>query len=145
MKKLYFAHPINTYGTPLEQRCLALISSVFPNHAIVNPSDQIHKDKVAELRKNDPKVNVMPYFKQTVAMCDELVALPFGDGMWGADVYEEAEVIEAKGEPFCRTWGIDPSRLTLYSVDQLDEEKKLSIDETRARIRNPDGTTKPYA
>ena len=33
MLKIYFGHPMNTYGTPLEARLLAEIGSAFPRFA----------------------------------------------------------------------------------------------------------------
>ncbi|OGZ04876.1 MAG: hypothetical protein A3C93_03450 [Candidatus Lloydbacteria bacterium RIFCSPHIGHO2_02_FULL_54_17] len=142
MKKVYFAHPINTYGTPLEVELLALVKEKWPHHEVVNPSDQVHIDKVAELKKDDPKANVMPYFEALTASCDELVALPFADNMWGAGVWAEAEKMLAKGG---WVWVIHPDSRKVTYVPKLLPELKLSVDETRARIRNPDGTSKPYA
>jgi len=149
VKKLYFAHPINTYaentrGTPnenLERDLLALIAKKFPHHEIVNPSDSVHADKVAELRKDDPKVNVMPYFTDLVASCDDLVGYPFGDDMWGAGMWAEGDVILGKGG---FAWVIHPTDRRITFVPDIPAEMRLSVDETRARIRNPDGTSKLY-
>ena len=140
MRKLYFAHPINTYGTPFERECLLLIAEKFPDghFEVVNPSDQIHIDKVAELRKDDPKVNVMPYFIDLVNSCDDAVVLPFLDGMWGAGVWAEADKIHQKGGV---VWVIHPENYYISLVPRV----RLTVEETRARIRNPDGSPKPYA
>jgi hypothetical protein len=137
-KLLYFAHPINTYGTALEEACLALIRERFPDYEIINPSDQVHKDKVDEMRRENPGVNVMPYFLSLAELCQIAVVLPFGDGMWGAGVCDEAERVRSKG---WFVWVIDPATCKFADIPM----KRLSVDETRARVRNPDGTIKPYA
>lgn len=137
MKKLYFAHPINTYGTDLERDLLVAITFKFPDHEIVNPSDQIHKDMVAKMRADDPRANVMPYFIELVESCNDAVVLPFGDGRWGAGVWAEADQIHWKGGS---VWVINPTNHFVTYVSKV----RLSVEETRARIRNPDGTTKPY-
>lgn len=139
--KLYFAHPINTYGTPLERAILDLLERKFGYHEIVNPSDQVHVNKVNELRAADPKANVMPYFVSLTDACHAIAVLPFGDGMWGAGVWSEAEnILSRKGF----VWVIDPVTLDGVYLDKLPEEKRLSVEDTRARIRNADGTPKPY-
>ena len=139
-KKVYFMHPINTYGTPLETKMLALIATKFPGYDIVNPADQMHADKVAELRRADPKANVMPYFTELARSCDTGVVLPFGDGMWGAGICGETDEMLANGK---FVWVINPTTVTF--VPKVPPNRRLSIEETRARIRNPDGSSKPYA
>ncbi len=149
MKKLYFAHPINTYGTPLERELLVHITDQFPDYEIVNPSDQIHKDEVARLKKDDPKANVMPYFIALVESCQVAVVLPFGDGMWGAGVWAEANQIYQQGGD---VWVIlDHRNYKMVNIPPQSQgssfvpRARLTVEETRARIRNPDGTSKPYA
>lgn len=141
-KKLYFAHPINTYGTLLERELLNLIAEKWPEHDILNPSDKVHQDFVAVIKKFDPDANVMPHFESLAASCDALVALPFGDGKWGARVWAEAEKMLEKGG---FVWVIHPASRKVTFVSRVPTERKLSVEETRSRIRNTDGTTKPYA
>ena len=141
MGKLYFAHPINTYGTPIEAACLLLIAELFPDFEVVNPSDQIHLDKVAELRKADPSANVMPYFVDLVDTCDDVIVLPFGDGKWGAGVWAEAERIDRRGGA---VWVINLKSNTVTLEFSDLAEFRLTVEETRARIRHPDGTTREY-
>lgn len=115
----------------------------------MNPSDQVHVDKVTELKRDDPKANVMPYFIALVDSCGTAVALPFGDGMLGAGVWAEANQIYRNGG---NVWIIlDPTNFKMVSIPpgsqgvDLIPKARLTVDETRARIRNPDGTSKPYA
>jgi hypothetical protein len=142
MKKVYFAHPINTYGTALEAELLALVKTKWPHHEVVNPSDAVHEAMAKELRTLGNSADVMAYFESLVASCDELVALPFADSMWGAGIWSEAEIMLAKDG---WVWMIHPDSRKVTYVPKLIAERKLSIDDTRARIRNPDGTPKPYA
>lgn len=144
VKKLYFAHPINTYGTPLECELISLIESIWPDYEIINPGDQIHKDKVSELRAKDPTVNVMPYFEELVRFCSDIIVLPFGDGMWGSGIWREVEVFREGCHGEASAWFIDPKTKSFYFVPQNIQLLKLSVEETRSRIRNPDGTPKPY-
>ena len=39
---LYFAHPVNVYGTELESNLLARIVGEFPGYDIVNPNAPQH-------------------------------------------------------------------------------------------------------
>lgn len=149
MRKLYFAHPINTYGTPLEQNMLKIIRDRFPDHEIVNPSDRVHVDAVEAIRAKDPKANVMPYFIALVDSCATVVALPFGDGMLGAGVWAEVnQVYRNAGDVWLI---IDPANCLIVNVPRESQgadcvpRTRLSVEETRARIRNPDGTSRPYA
>lgn len=143
MKRLYFAHPINSYGTPLEQALLAVLAVAFSGYDIVNPAD--HEAVVQTMKAKDPKVNVMPYFLQLALSCDELVVLPFPDGKWGAGVFDEAGVFLDPSHGRL-VWKISPHRPHhLDFVHQIDPAWKLSVEETRARVRFPDGTTRPYA
>ena len=42
-KRLYFAHPINLYGTDLESEIISDLSGVFPKWEIVNPGEPKHE------------------------------------------------------------------------------------------------------
>ncbi|MBU0959640.1 MAG: hypothetical protein KKB31_06865 [Nanoarchaeota archaeon] len=58
--KLYFGHPMNTYGTANESALLAIISEAFPKYEIENPGNETHK--VACLRYRATGRNPMEYF-----------------------------------------------------------------------------------
>ncbi len=45
MKRVYFAHSIKQYGSPLERDCLKVIKKEFPNYSIFNPSTIKYSDK----------------------------------------------------------------------------------------------------
>ena len=142
VRKVYFAHPINTYHTPLEEELLALIRKNFMGYEIINPSDAAHAVVVSEMKRDDPNANVMAYFEGLVMPCHSLLVLPFPDGRWGAGVYREAEVaIEHKLE----LWIIDYETRIIAPVTRLYAEDALSIEETKARVYNlPLRTIRPY-
>jgi hypothetical protein len=79
------------------------------------------------------------YFESVLPSCHGGVFLPFRDGMWGAGVFGEAEVIVGAGHPI---WEISYAGAIVPTG--LDPLRMLSVEETRPRIRNPDGSRKPY-
>jgi hypothetical protein len=130
--KLYFAHPINVYDTTLEQTLLMLIEERFPGYEIVNPNAPEHTEGY--------RAQGMSYFFQEVLPgCDACVLLAFPDGKIGKGVYNEAE----KLHEICGVvWEILPSgEFKTWAPNLL---RCLMVSETRARIRYPDGTIKPY-
>ncbi len=140
---LYFAHPVNTYSTPLETRLLDRFAFWFPKSDIVNPNAPVHQRRVGDIRKDDPNANVMEYFKSVARDCDGVIVLPFGDGKIGAGIYAEAEVISAKGGII---WLIGTNPLSVCMLKSLDPSLRLSVDETRARVYFPNSNRKlqPY-
>lgn len=147
---LYFAHPINMYYTPLESALLRLLAQKWRGDTIINPSDKVHENEVKRLKASDPKTNVMPYFLALAKTAKNLVVLPFPDGMWGTGVYDEAEsVLDLRAGKY--VWVIDHNEVavgsltpTIRFVPVLKPELRLSVEETRARVRYPDGSTRPY-
>lgn len=143
-RRIYFARPINVYGTPLDIALLQILHNKWRGDVIVNPADSEHEEVVKKLKKHDPDANVMGYFSDLVKTCDEVVALPFMDAMWGKGVYTEAEaVLDFKNGKY--VWVIDPHTHVIRFVSKLNPALCLSVDETRARIRNPDRSIRPYA
>jgi len=142
--RVYFAHPINTYGTPLERTILGILTLKWRGDTIVNPGSDEHRAVVDEMRRIDPSVNVMGYFTELVKACNEVVVLPFIDGMWGAGVYKEAEtVLDLTNGRY--VWVINPTTHVIRFVPRLKESLRLTVEETRSRIRLPDGSPRPYA
>ncbi len=138
---LYFAHPINTYHTPLEAELLKRISRKFRHATVLNPGDATHEEVVREMKKSDPTANVMGYFVGLVHSCNALVALPFLDGMWGAGVHKEAMIAHERG---LTVWEIDPVTKKISHVSIPPADKVLSIEETRNRVYFPDRSLRPY-
>lgn len=137
-KKLYYMHPISTYGTSLEDEQIELISSLFPGWVIINPNRPEHQEGYRLLEKETG--NGMPYFTELAAQCQGGIMLPFRDGKIGAGVFKEAVRLIQND---CPVWELTFDG-KLSKVDTLDESRKLSVEETIERIRDKDGNTKEY-
>ncbi len=138
-KKLYYMHPINTYNTPLEQTHLRLIEQLFPHWEIVNPNTPHHIEGYANsLLKN---AGPLDYFIALASTCYTGVALPFRDGMIGSGVYAEITTLRTLHRP---VWILTHDNMLHSWNDEHDAHKILTLEETRHRIRYPDGSLKPY-
>lgn len=146
MQRIYFAHPINTYNTPLEQMLLEKIQHHLGDDVLViNPADVRHQEIIVLLkgRYADPdeaSQQIMNYFLIIAESCDGGVGLPFLDGKIGAGVYAELTGIAKDNNPL---WLITHEG-SLECVTDTSTLIGLSIEETRARIYNPDRTIRPY-
>lgn len=130
---LYFAHPVNTYDTELERVLLARIHERFPGCHILNPNGPEHAAGY-EAKK------MRYFFEDILPRCGLCVLLAFSDGKIGKGVYGEAEQMHAAA---CPTWEILPDGAFL--AWSPDPARMLTVEETRARIRLPDGKTiRPY-
>ena len=131
-------HPINTYGTALEAQQLAIIANLFPHHEVINPNEPVHQQACQDMKRI--LGNGMPYFIHLAGQCSMGVALPFRDGKLGAGVFAEACRI-AHGDRL--VWLLSHEG-KLSRFDPTDTSRVLTVEETRARVRNPDGSTRPY-
>lgn len=136
MPRLYFGHPLNVYGTPLEAKLLAEIESRFPDWAIVNPNRPEHQAGYAEYEKThvdkDGKPTGMGYFFEVVLpTCDGGAYLAFRDGMFGRGVFGEAEWQQLRGLP---TWEIAPDGTITALGAPIDPARGLTREQTWARL-----------
>lgn len=134
--RLYFGHPINTYGTPLETRLLAVLAEAFPHHEIVNPSGPEHQAGYAEYEKTrrdeDGKPTGMGYFFEVVLpTCHAGAHLAFRDGMFGKGVFGEATWQCERGLP---VWEITPQEIIFRHHAPFDPKRCLSREGTWARL-----------
>lgn len=137
--KLYYMHPVNTYGTELERQQLELISSIFPTVEIVNPNQPEHQEGYNRLRQATG--DGMPYFTELASQCQAGVALPFRDGKLGAGIFKEATRLVSEDRS---VWLLTfDGRLTEFNLI-TDEHRRLSVEDTRKRIRNEDGSSRAY-
>lgn len=137
--KLYFGHPVNTYGTELEKKLLATIQHKFFFCNIVNPSDKHHCEEYERWTRE--KGNGMNYFlNEVLPSCDSGVFLAFRDGKWGAGVWKEMQVLVSLGKAVFEV----TCEERFLAADFQDESRVLSIEETRARIRDKDRHPLPY-
>jgi len=115
-KKLYFAHPLNTYDIPLEYKMLRLIKKSFPQFDIENPNQTRHQEGY--------KKGGMDYFYKIVINCFNVVAWPFLDGKVGAGV---------AGEMYTpmKHWGKWP---LIIQTPRLKNIRQCSFDEISALI-----------
>ncbi|PJE51463.1 MAG: hypothetical protein COV29_00550 [Candidatus Yanofskybacteria bacterium CG10_big_fil_rev_8_21_14_0_10_36_16] len=99
MKKMYFAHPVNTYNKPVEKAFVKLIvGTLFGSNSdfIENPNQPHHQvgyDKWAR-RKVESSTNhkgMNYYYEEVLPHCTNCVAVPFLDGRLGLGVASEAK------------------------------------------------------
>jgi hypothetical protein len=137
-KRLYFGHPVNVYGTELQKFLLDRIRRGFREWEIVNPDRPEHDGGYARYKRETG--NGMEYYKKEVLpRCHGGVFLPFSDGMWGAGVHLEASTFVERRR---RIW-IIASHGQIRRARSWNEIRVLSVEETRARIRDANGML-PY-
>lgn len=140
---LYFAHPVNVFGTPLEAELEELIRLAFPfpSMRIENPNQPCHQEGYARWKKlSDAQGHkgMGYYFEEVLPSCAACIALPFIDGKWGRGVAGEAQFFLKKGAP---VYVIDPRTKRIFAVTHFlaelllanDPRAVLSVEETRAR------------
>lgn len=121
--KIYFAHPINTYGDQIEKYAIDAIHRLYPNCTILNPNtieNQICYQKYG-----------MDFFKELVLMCDRVIVLPFSDGSIGAGISKEVQ------------WAINAGIkvILLHPFNSIEEifdlksHRVLTVDETRSVLQ----------
>lgn len=140
-RKMYFGHPVNTYGTELEWRLLSLVTERFPQWEIVNPGDAAHEAGYQRYRA--AKSGGMGYFfEEVLPECQSGIFLPFRDGAWGAGVHGEAKFFLDRQR---LVWRIThEGAIRLLGASLLAALPVLSVEETRERIRNADRSLKEY-
>lgn len=113
-----------------------------PDWKIENPN-QPHHQEGCNAYKNMPDKNVMDYFYEKVLpSCDACIGLPFGDGKFGKGVYGEMEWFRNLNR---LVYIIQPNGYISAPITFMSQHQGLSIEETRARVREADGkTTKAY-
>lgn len=160
-RKLYFAHPINTYGTEEEAQILSAFQD-HPTYEIVNPSDKAHQLVVSTIKtefnkraeqeadpakktalREEGSVKIMEYFTKLAADCDGCAFLAFDDGKIGAGIAKEIKaVLDKKGPVFeieIEREGIGREGITLTAffaepIKEYPAERVLSVEETRKRV-----------
>ena len=102
--RLYFAHAVNIYNTPIEDAAVKLISNHFPSAEIENPNQLHHqigyKKWAQRAHESDTKHKGMNYFfDEVLPLCNGCVAMPFLDRRMGLGVAGEAKWFIEKGLP----------------------------------------------
>lgn len=149
--RVYFAHPINTYRTALERRCIGFLKAAFPGHTIVNPGSRAVAKRVEAIKARfSPEEYdtagsraVMQYFlDDRIPGCAALVGLPYPDGMYLAGVGKEMLHAHERGIP---VWSLTHILALARICDPSRDIVILSIDETRRRVYEwPSRVLRPY-
>lgn len=126
---IYFGHPVNIYNTKKEVELINIISNAFPKYNIYNPN-QKHNQKNYQLWKKETGSGMKYYYDVVLPKMEAGIFMTFEDGMWGAGVFGEAELLYNNGKSI---WEIDNNGIIMY-LPKLNLEKKLSIEETRERV-----------
>lgn len=112
MKKIYYAHPITTYGMTIEWMDVELLKNL--GFEVVNPNtpelDTAYKERG------------MGVFLELVRQCDALAFRGFSDGKIPAGVHKEAVEAIMNGLPVFEM----PAPLYL---------RKMTVEETRERLK----------
>lgn len=126
--KMYFGHPINTYGTELEERLIEIILNAFPQYEIENPNQKCHQEGYKHWKETTS--NGMNYFYKIVLPdCAVGIFLAFRDSKWGAGVFGEAQFISKLGRPI-----YEITAEGLISTLDLIGIQPLTVEETIKRI-----------
>lgn len=113
--KIYYAHAINIYDTPQEERDLNLLNKLGD---VVNPNTEYHS--------NQYKLKGMSHFMDVVVECDMLAFRPLPDGSIPKGVAREIEYAIGKFMPIielpagirARTLDVEQTREYLRNVGQ---------------------------
>lgn len=109
--KCYFARPINLYGTPQDERDIALIKSL--GFEMLNPN----KEEV----DRDYKARGMIVYEELVRQCDALCFRACPDGSITAGVAKE--IAAAEGKP-------------IFELPCGIHRRTLTVEATREYLRN---------
>lgn len=136
--KIYFAHPMSMYGTQFEALCVSALEDRYGKGSVVNPNAPEHK--AAYQARKAATGEGMSYFLDTVLPgCDAVAFVACRDGMITSGVAMEVEWFRERGLPVLE---LGLSLVMHFGADYT--MRTLSREESKARVRNDDGTTMPY-
>lgn len=121
--KVYFAHPVSVYDTPLETAVISLIKGAL-FCTVENPNQPHHQRGYAEWKERTATSrdthNAMAYFYEMVLPgLDGCVAMPFLDGRMGLGVAGETKKFIGRGQ---KVWFVEPARaLSAREIDEFVE------------------------
>ncbi len=135
--RVYFAHPISSYGTVEERLVVSALEKT--GDEVVNPGASAYQDAAKKIRENSTDTKnagkeVMDYFLALAASCDDCVFLSFSDGKIGAGVVGEAKSFMARGRLVMEAI-IRDGRISFLPVPELDPERCLDVGKTREYLR----------
>ncbi len=127
-KIIYFGHPVITYDTELESKLVRIIEEHFHDFEVENPNKPEHQKRYREYRKKFDN-GMLYFFEEVLPQMDAGIFLPYKDGKLGAGVYTEAEWFYNKGK---KIYEIHYTGI-IRRLTVLEENRRLSVEETRAR------------
>lgn len=127
-KKIYYAHPINLYDTPLEKDIERMIQLSF--YQLVENPNQKHHAEGYQLYKEMYGNGMKYYLDEVLPKCLSVVSVPFPEGTFGAGVAMEHNFITKNGGS---GYVYDVNK-GLYSLERVPEIITLSVDETKERV-----------
>jgi|GEM_PF-2122224 len=131
--RLYFAHPIGTYGSRAETEALTIINQRFAGYDIINPGDVHH---VANGTGN------FDYYRALVEGAEALIYLPFADGKIGAGIAGEVRTMRKKhGQIYELKVNREgqPTGQVMAIESDLDSQRVLSREKTGERNKAASG------
>lgn len=136
--KVYFAHPVSFYGTPIERDIVRALE--MRGFAVINPSDSVHQNKVSDMRAKmadgeQASRQIMEYFVNVCRACDSCVFMVFPDGSLGAGVVAEAQFFLDQGREVFEA-RVEKGQVRLHPVKDLAGYKCLSVAETREMLKS---------
>jgi len=116
--KIYYAHPINLYGTPQEKRDIQLLDAM--GFDVINPNNPSYQAEYLK-RKEDGHPNPFRFFKELAVDVGNAAFRAFPDGTIGAGVYGEIMAVKQAG-------GL------VIELPSMLECRVLSVEQTRAYL-----------
>lgn len=133
---------MNVYDTPLEATLIRTIGAhpQLSRFRLENPNTKAHS-AAFEARKEISE-DAMSYFAEIVVKCAAVIFLAFPDGKIGGGVWYEILAADCIGLPL---WEIFPDgKIVQIKSGQLKHSRALTRQETVARIRYLDGSSRPF-
>lgn len=117
--RIYFAHPVSVYNTPLEDAMLVLTAHCFPEGEIVNPNTPEYQRAYSEAKAASGGTHAdhkgMDIFYKMLESLDGCVSMPFLDRKMGLGVAGETQKTVKAGKD---AWLVEPSHeLTQEELD----------------------------
>jgi hypothetical protein len=124
-KKVYYAHPVTEYGTPVESQIEHSFEALCPGASLTNPNGPEHSQAY--------KKEGWPYFDRLVKEHDAVVFTCHSNGALGAGVFKEVSALIERG---CPALFADPrdNEFLLVDAETFSHFKTLDVPTTRALI-----------
>jgi len=145
---LYFAHPVNTYGTASERKLVPYIFEFFLQAfevvKIENPNTEEHCKNYAKWKQAYASNGMNYFIEEVLPKCNCAIFLPFRDNTIGAGVWKEVQYFLNLQLP---VWMINRTG-KITPILSRPKHLCLSVKETKSRIyvngKNCDEGLKTY-